>query len=389
MLVADTEHLVPFWSWVSWFRGDTLTGIQVVQNVMMFVPLGFILQWINEGKGKCNGVVRSLLTALAVSVLIESSQLIFMLGTAEFDDLFDNTLGAFIGILGYMVMARITWVRKFQHAFVLGLVVIGFVVCVVYVDRSDSNNLEQQFAFQVDNVECVSDGTGIDIDGFCFIYKDPSRSYDICFKDVESGETYDATIEIGLVREDVNEYFKCEYDYTHSGFKAHVDCPTDESYEVYVKWPRARAIPTGAFINDRRSYSSADSVIDEVMSNGILKVEQTDADCLVYQYDGQLYWIVGQDFKFDKSGATYIQYQLDTTQPDRLPQIRQENNWDWDNIGFVFEEYEVTDPDDLVDGYRMAVRPLPTEYAITDIYTGYYEIDRWQWKKTFRPRWND
>lgn len=79
---------------------------------------------------------------------------------------------------------------------------------------------------------------------------------------------------------------------------------------------------------------------------------------------------------------SYIQYQLWTTQTEKLPQERLDNNWLWDNIGGNFEEYEMQSD---FGEYRVMRRELPTEYAITAIVTGYHKDGKWIWRNYFRP----
>ena len=74
--------------------------VGVINNIWLFVPLGTGLYKIFQKKWV-------LLIPLAVSVLIETTQYITGLGIAEFDDVFGNTLGGWIG-----VVAAWTWVMR-------------------------------------------------------------------------------------------------------------------------------------------------------------------------------------------------------------------------------------------------------------------------------------
>jgi len=74
--------------------------------------------------------------------------------------------------------------------------------------------------------------------------------------------------------------------------------------------------------------------------------------------------------------------QLWTTQTEKLPQERLDNNWLWDNIGGNFEEYEIQSD---FGEYRVMRRELPTEYSITAIVTGYHKNGKWIWRNYFRP----
>ena len=157
--------------------------------------------------------------------------------------------------------------------------------------------------------------------------------------------------EYGLSREDVNVYFKSEYDYTMTGFTASVNrtlINADAEYEVLIYFKNPSDIIhlklpqyTSTFLSGSSiSYYSKERFkepeiigtdLEEIVKNGKLRVYREDMDCWVYQYKGCLYWIVGNNFYFEKDGSTYIQYQLWTTQPEKLPQKRLEKGWLWDN----------------------------------------------------------
>ena len=54
----------------------------------------------------------TVLICFSFSVLIEATQLFLKLGLAEFDDIFENTIGAFVGALLYQGVAVL--VRKIR-----------------------------------------------------------------------------------------------------------------------------------------------------------------------------------------------------------------------------------------------------------------------------------
>ena len=53
-------------------------------------------------------------------------------------------------------------------------------------------------------------------------------------------------------------------------------------------------------------------------------------------------------------------------------------------MGDLFENYEVTDTMDCGE-YRVAVREIPDEYAVTQLVTGYKLKGKWVWREFFRP----
>lgn len=92
-----------FWSWrriiQKWakYRQYSLGLLrQIILNVVMFIPVGFLL----SKKGKWAVPISSV-----ISVAIELIQLITGRGLFEFDDIIHNTLGAVIGF-GICVLLR-------------------------------------------------------------------------------------------------------------------------------------------------------------------------------------------------------------------------------------------------------------------------------------------
>lgn len=63
-------------------------------NVLMFVPLGFLLPRVCE---KVNTLARVLLTTAALITLVEIAQLLALVGSCDIDDLILNVAGAALG----------------------------------------------------------------------------------------------------------------------------------------------------------------------------------------------------------------------------------------------------------------------------------------------------
>lgn len=84
-----------FWSYKRAFAGGSMDmAVEIFLNILLFVPFGILLPVIYKRFERFQWL---LLTSLCVSVGIEVVQGIFALGLCEFDDMFDNTLGAVIG----------------------------------------------------------------------------------------------------------------------------------------------------------------------------------------------------------------------------------------------------------------------------------------------------
>ena len=60
----------------------------IIQNILLFIPLGFLI-----------GGKRGIIAVVLLSIGIELTQYIAVLGYCELDDLLNNTIGAAIGSL--------------------------------------------------------------------------------------------------------------------------------------------------------------------------------------------------------------------------------------------------------------------------------------------------
>lgn len=76
--------------------------LQIIINIVMFIPIGFLLPCCFKLYEKYRYV---LATAVIASVSIEVLQLIFRMGLFETDDVINNVFGATIG-LGFYILAK-------------------------------------------------------------------------------------------------------------------------------------------------------------------------------------------------------------------------------------------------------------------------------------------
>lgn len=90
--VEDTDPYL-FWSYVEGFNGKTYLFVQIVLNIILFMPIGILI----AGCVKSRGALKTFLVGFSLSVTIEVLQLLFSKGLAEFDDVFHNTLGCLLG----------------------------------------------------------------------------------------------------------------------------------------------------------------------------------------------------------------------------------------------------------------------------------------------------
>lgn len=96
--------LTPFWEFtnvVKDVRRDFYIK-QILGNLTMLMPLGFMLPMLRKVTVK-----HVFVTALCFSCFIELTQYITGRGLMEFDDVFNNTVGAVTGYMIYILFKRI------------------------------------------------------------------------------------------------------------------------------------------------------------------------------------------------------------------------------------------------------------------------------------------
>ena len=82
-------ELIPFWNYLDiWNR--------VLLNIALFVPIGLLLGGLGFKTKKI------LLSGICLSGIIEVSQFAFCKGLCETDDVMHNSVGAFLGYLGFL-----------------------------------------------------------------------------------------------------------------------------------------------------------------------------------------------------------------------------------------------------------------------------------------------
>ena len=91
-LRISNAQLDPLWSYKEWLNGDAELGNEILANIAMFVPCGFMLSVVLPKR-------RFIISAAIVfSLSIETLQLVLMRGLFEWDDVISNTIGAAVGI---------------------------------------------------------------------------------------------------------------------------------------------------------------------------------------------------------------------------------------------------------------------------------------------------
>jgi len=308
---------------------------------------------------------------------------------------------------------------------------IIFTIIIVFglMLLNDKINLDQKrefrlvddsrsYAYQIESVN--TEGDDFVIEGWFFELKSVHNVakeikedkelgivlYDISSKskkETEKENIYNKGIALNVykkTRADVNEYFKCEYDYSKCGFEARINKSEidliDGKYQVIIKPDYEQDIGIGinAYIDngilkfvdseEEMSLDVTGTDLEVIVEDGYCLASNLEYSISVYQYKDELYWIADTGYYFEEDGGTYIQYQLDTTQFQKLPADRKDNGWFWSNIGGDFEIYEVTSKMNC-GKYRVSSRKIPKEYSVTQIETGYFADGKWTWQSTFKP----
>lgn len=95
----------PFESYyIAFAEGGTEVLLQIIINIAMFIPIGFLLPCCFRLYEKYRYV---LITTVIVSVSIELLQLIFKMGLFETDDVINNVFGVMIGLGIYVVLKKV------------------------------------------------------------------------------------------------------------------------------------------------------------------------------------------------------------------------------------------------------------------------------------------
>ena len=108
-----------FWSYKRWLAGDMNLGIEIMANIAMFVPYGFLMSLIFPIKSRGKRAAVTVITAFLFSFTIESLQLYFMRGLFEWDDMVSNTCGGIVGVILHRILEKVLKERTFGKLLVL------------------------------------------------------------------------------------------------------------------------------------------------------------------------------------------------------------------------------------------------------------------------------
>ena len=96
---GDARSNLVLLSYADTFFRNRMIRTEVINNVWLFIPFGIGMYRIDQKKS-------IFLAALLFSILIEVTQYITGLGVAEFNDVFENTMGGMIGAVLASILIR-------------------------------------------------------------------------------------------------------------------------------------------------------------------------------------------------------------------------------------------------------------------------------------------
>lgn len=130
-VINRTLTLIPFKTISEYLFGDLniwVALMNLVGNIVLFIPLGLYLQIFMRNKKILNCVV----LVFAVSLCVEAVQYIFGLGSTDIDDIILNVFGGLLGIFIYKIiylMLKDENKTKTAITYLFGSVAVCLVAC--------------------------------------------------------------------------------------------------------------------------------------------------------------------------------------------------------------------------------------------------------------------
>ena len=186
-------------------------------------------------------------------------------------------------------------------------------------------------------------------------------------------------------RPDVNQYFKCEYDYSQCGFIAKIDkekldlentelqvvlkIEEDGDYGILSRNYIKNGHLTHMSSKECSEINDLGTELEKIINEGVCLAVFTEQHAFVFQLGWNQYWILDKKFYDSNISKVYITNCFCTTQFDKLPDSDLSDGRYWSYRYWCFDDYEITD-DIKCDNYRVAVKELPSDYSV------YWMLDR-------------
>lgn len=133
--MMGSMDLTLFGSYIEAWNDFSVKNWQYVTlNIVMFLPLGILLPLLHDRFKKA---VWTILAGMLLTLSIETFQYFTGLGVFEFDDLFNNTLGAIIGY-GLTMSVLKVWNKRFLQAvgYLSPLILTSLAFAIIFVTYS-------------------------------------------------------------------------------------------------------------------------------------------------------------------------------------------------------------------------------------------------------------
>jgi len=89
----------------STFKEDMQSKIFIIENILLFLPLGCFIRWYGIKKYRIGFIM-----VIGTSILIEIMQYLTGRGKMEVDDIFTNTIGGIVGFIAMQIILGIKYV---------------------------------------------------------------------------------------------------------------------------------------------------------------------------------------------------------------------------------------------------------------------------------------
>lgn len=108
-----SPNLVPFKTILPYLllkRGLMIGFINIVGNILLFVPIGFLVPFINRNFSW----LRSLLLSVATGITVEGMQAILRVGIFDIDDVILNAFGVLLGFWAFGISVKRSEAQEFE-----------------------------------------------------------------------------------------------------------------------------------------------------------------------------------------------------------------------------------------------------------------------------------